>query len=202
MNSDGRVIKGQETRSKIILATLTMISEQGLKSLSAQKIAKLAGVSKSNIFHHFGSVDKLPMEAMYYLTDMMLSHIERDPKDTVRSMLMKIGEGALTCNEEESKVFRAFFNLYNESFHDEAYKKLLNEMRDKHTKQMLETILDIEGDVYDIEALGRLSKLITVTIDGFGYHYMSDYQQDTYMDMWSIQVDMLMDQLEKYKNKY
>lgn len=200
--TDGRMIKGNETKDKIIMVTLEMISEMGLKSLSAQKIASRAGVSKSNIFHHFGSVDKLPMAAMDHLKDMMLSHIERESTETLRDVLIKIGAGSLTCNEEESKIFRAFFHLYNESFHNDDYKMLLNDVRDQHTNLMLETIIDIEGDVFDKDDLEKLSKLITITIDGFGYHYMSDYKSKDYMDMWTIQVDMIINQLETYKKKY
>ena len=202
MNADGRMIKGQETKEKIILATLTMIAENGIKSLSAQKVAKLAGVSKSNIFHHFSSVDELPFEAMNYLTNLLLSISELDSDDTVYSMLMKIGTATLTGDEEETKIFRAFFNLYNESFYDERYKKLLNDVRNKHTDAMIQGIKHIEGDVFDDESLELISKLLTVTIDGFGYHYMADYHPETYMKMWTMQVEMVITQLDKYKKKY
>lgn len=196
--NDGRITKGIETKHKIIGATLEMISEEGIKSLSAQKIAKKAGVSKSNIFHHFGSVDVLPFEGLKFLTELLLSSLDPNNYQSTEALLMHIGQETLTNNPEYLKMFRAFFALYNESFYDERYKNIMNRMKNEYKNSLFHTIMTLEKDL-DETKLMSLSKLITIVIDGFGYHFMTDDEPESFMDLWRIQVELILTQIKKIK---
>lgn len=196
--NDGRIIKGLETKQKIISATLEMISEEGIKSLSAQKIAQKAGVSKSNIFHHFGSVDILPFEGLKYLTELLLSSLDPDNYQSTEELLICIGQETLTNNQEYLKMFRAFFALYNESFYDERYKNVMNHMKNLYKNSLFHTIMTLEKDL-DETKLMSLAKMITIVIDGFGYHFMTDEEPEIFMDLWRIQVDLILNQIEKIR---
>lgn len=193
--SDGRIIKGNATKDKIILATIDIIADEGIKSLSAQKIAKKAGVSKSNIFHHFASVDLLPYESLKHITDMMLNSVQIGVFETTRDLLINLGQKTFSDDPRFVKMFKAFFSLYNESFNNPEYRLLLRNMYDVFALKICDEIKAIENIESD---LSEFSQMLTIVIDGFGLHFMTEHKPIKYMDLWQIQVDMIIEKLKKY----
>lgn len=55
---------GQETKDRIIDATLATIGSEGLVGTSARAIAKTGDFNQALIFYHFGSVDELLLAAL------------------------------------------------------------------------------------------------------------------------------------------
>lgn len=58
--------KGSETREVILKAALDFSSKLGLESLSIGELAKRVGMSKSGLFGHFNSKEKLQMMVIDY----------------------------------------------------------------------------------------------------------------------------------------
>ncbi|MCF8059584.1 MAG: TetR/AcrR family transcriptional regulator [Bacteriovoracaceae bacterium] len=58
--------KGSETREVILKAALDFSSKLGLESLSIGELAKKVGMSKSGLFGHFNSKEKLQMMVIDY----------------------------------------------------------------------------------------------------------------------------------------
>lgn len=196
--TDGRLSKGQETKARIIYATLEYIGEHGLKSMSAQKIAKSAGVSKSTIFHHFESVDDLPLLAMESIIDEMVMVIKNSSKTSLKAFLRELGEETFSISKREMNLFKAFFILFNESFHDQRYHLYLNRLKTRFSDLLKESILAIEEGVYD-NRLDDICLMVSVLLDGYGFHYMSELDEDKYKRLWHMQVDMLVWQIEAIK---
>ena len=48
-----------ETAQTILLAARRLFAERGFDGVSINDVAAAAGVSKANVFHHFGSKPKL-----------------------------------------------------------------------------------------------------------------------------------------------
>lgn len=194
---DGRKLKGQETKHKIIIATLKYISEHGLRSLSAQKIAKIAGVSKSNIFHHFETVENVPLESMTLISDEIVSSIDLN-YDNMNDLLISIGYKTFSICEKDLDLYRAFFVLYNESFHDARYRQAIQKIINEFSKALKSAVIHIEGDCFD-HRLDDLCQMVSVVLDGFGCHFLSDLNEEKYRSMWHLQVDMLVKELEAIK---
>lgn len=55
------------TKEKIILATLELASENGLRSISMSQIAKRAGIKKSSLYSHFASKEEIITEMYTFL---------------------------------------------------------------------------------------------------------------------------------------
>lgn len=199
--SDGRLIKGKETKDKILYATLIYISDHGIKSLSASKIAKLAGVSKSNVFHHFGSVEELPFLCMTHLCDTLMSTIDIEGCQSSEDLFIQLGESTFIDDLSHIKAYRAFFVLYNESFHDERFKAIINKMKIEFVDAIVGAVNHFEQDLIDQTALARLAELITIQIDGLGMHFMIDGDVEAYNKLWRLQVEMLLVYIEGLKRK-
>lgn len=58
------VPKGQQTRSTILEAALTLASHSGLEGLSIGALAEITGMSKSGVFAHFGSREELQISVI------------------------------------------------------------------------------------------------------------------------------------------
>jgi AcrR family transcriptional regulator len=58
------VHKGQQTRSSILDAALSLASHKGLEGLSIGTLADVTGMSKSGVFAHFGSREELQMSVI------------------------------------------------------------------------------------------------------------------------------------------
>ena len=63
--SEGRssVGRGSATRRRIIEAALRTVREEGFADTTARAIARRGGFDQALIFYHFGSVDRLLLEA-------------------------------------------------------------------------------------------------------------------------------------------
>lgn len=67
--------KGNETRENILKAALDFSSKLGLESLSIGELAKRVGMSKSGLFGHFNSKEKLQMMVIDYAAQNFTDHV-------------------------------------------------------------------------------------------------------------------------------
>lgn len=61
---DKRKLKGQKTRKRILDAANRMIDKEGVHAVSTRRIADLAGISQSSLYHHFKSADEIIISSM------------------------------------------------------------------------------------------------------------------------------------------
>ncbi|WP_141583944.1 TetR/AcrR family transcriptional regulator [Actinomadura sp. WMMA1423] len=61
MSTDGRLLKGEQTRSTILCRAADIASAEGLEGLSIGRLATELRISKSGVFTHFGSKEELQL---------------------------------------------------------------------------------------------------------------------------------------------
>lgn len=61
---DGRRVRGEETRERVVAAALALFARQGYAATSMSQIAGAAGVRSQSIYHAFGSKEGLLAAAM------------------------------------------------------------------------------------------------------------------------------------------
>jgi AcrR family transcriptional regulator len=66
---DGRRLRGDASAQRIIDATIELIAEDGISSVTMQRIAARVGSSNALVVFHFGSKDGLFAAVLQYLTD-------------------------------------------------------------------------------------------------------------------------------------
>ena len=67
--ADKRKIRGQESRSQILLSAVDRIAALGLGKLTLDRVAEHAGISRGLVVFHFKSKDRLIEEVLQFLTD-------------------------------------------------------------------------------------------------------------------------------------
>jgi len=71
-----------EKQNKVVTAAMTLFGEVGYKKAYISEIASAAGVSKSLIFHYFGSKKALYSYLVYYTGKIVMTEAQ-DKKDTL-----------------------------------------------------------------------------------------------------------------------
>jgi AcrR family transcriptional regulator len=61
---DGRRVRGERTRRRILEQAVAIGSQEGLEALTIGRLAEVTGVSKSGLFAHFGSKQDLQLQTV------------------------------------------------------------------------------------------------------------------------------------------
>lgn len=62
--ADGRRLRGEQRRSELLQATLTVIERDGVAGVSHRAVASVADVSVASITYHFPTLDDLLVAAL------------------------------------------------------------------------------------------------------------------------------------------
>ena len=65
---------GEETKARILAATLETLTEEGIVGTSARAIARTGDFNQALIFYHFGSVDDAIVAAVGQMSDRRLKN--------------------------------------------------------------------------------------------------------------------------------
>jgi TetR/AcrR family transcriptional regulator, regulator of biofilm formation and stress response len=67
--ADGRVARGDESRRRLLAATLRVMEQGGVAAVSHRSVAAEAGVAAASVRYHFGGIDDLLVAAMTTATE-------------------------------------------------------------------------------------------------------------------------------------
>ncbi|KOX10095.1 TetR/AcrR family transcriptional regulator [Nocardiopsis sp. NRRL B-16309] len=80
--TDGRTLRGDQTRRAVLGRALDIASSEGLEALSLGRLSKELQVSKSGVFAHFGSKEELQLAAIRAAREVFVDHVVRDALET------------------------------------------------------------------------------------------------------------------------
>jgi AcrR family transcriptional regulator len=95
---DGRVARRDQTKARLVIATVELLAAQGYAETSIEEIAERAGVSKGSVFYNFGAKEELFEGAVRYSADLL----------TDRMMHAK---GGATGGQALERILAALFRL-------------------------------------------------------------------------------------------
>ncbi len=146
---------GEETRSRIVAATLATLKSEGIVGTSARNIAKAGDFNQALVFYHFGSVDDLVIAAV---SSMSCDRIDRyRPRlESVSSLTEMVGVArelhAEDVANDNMKVFtQAFAGAVGNS---EIGPKLYAELQ-PWTDLVTETVDRVLADVPAAAAIDK-----------------------------------------------
>jgi len=70
--SDGRVIRGEATRERLLSAARAVLLERGFAQTSTRAVAQHAGIPLSLVHYHFGSKQQLLIEVLEHENEQLL----------------------------------------------------------------------------------------------------------------------------------
>ncbi|WP_243710938.1 TetR/AcrR family transcriptional regulator [Actinomadura sp. KC216] len=75
MSTDGRLLKGEQTRRTILDRAADIASAEGLEGLSIGRLATELQISKSGVFTHFGSKEELQLATVRRAVEVYREHV-------------------------------------------------------------------------------------------------------------------------------
>ncbi|HOO34039.1 MAG TPA: TetR/AcrR family transcriptional regulator [Thermotogota bacterium] len=183
---DRRLEKGKETREKILNTALLIISEEGIKGLSARKIADRSQISKSNIFHHYTSLENLLEVILNGLFADTLTNISLDSCITLEAFFQLLGEMTFKLEGDELTIYKALLSYYNEALFTLKYEKMIVQIKKEVSESFRNQLEKLSGKNIPPDLLETL----TADLDGMGLHYMIEKDSDKYMRLWRLKTDM------------
>ncbi|WP_405607639.1 TetR/AcrR family transcriptional regulator [Streptomyces sp. NBC_01508] len=118
-----------QRRERIITATLDLIAEDGLPSVSHRKIATRAGVPLGSMTYHFGGIDQLLREAFSRFTDHIVAVFDAHlaaPADREQA-LEAVTDLIHTLSEGSGRDLVLTQELYTLAARRPAYRELTHE---------------------------------------------------------------------------
>lgn len=120
--TDKRITKGKQTRQEILNAAFQLLTQEGPKGITAGKLARAAGISKANLFHHFKKIDDIPFALIEGLIGQFSGVIAKKNPKSIAEYVNTLGQTVLDAPYEASKTTTAFVHFYIRSSHDEAFR--------------------------------------------------------------------------------
>ena len=195
MKEDQRKLKGEETKKRILDASMLIIAEGGFKALSANKIAEKANISKSSIFHHFSSIEAIPYELIANLCAVMTNTAAYKNVTDTRSFFKAIGESTFSLNGEELIYYKTLFSFYNEAIYTGKYNTQMNQLKQDFMIFIQESIEQFDG----VKIPTELAELITIDLDGLGLHYLIEEDCEKFIELWRLKTQVYIQHIKMMK---
>lgn len=176
---DGRAMRGEETYLKIIDSTLDIISEQGIGGVSAAKVSQGAGISKSNVFHHFKSVDEILVATLNTVIDRMIGETKREDAHTLTDLFDSLEHALFQEDEDSGKIEKAFFAFYNESMFHDTYREIFRGFLEESLYELENTLTRV-----GVENSGQLPRLIIAMLDGLSIQLLIMGDKERGYEAW------------------
>ena len=182
------------TSDRILYAAMQIISESGLKGLSASKLANAVNLSKSTIFHYFSKMDIIPALVLEKLYDEIINPVQEEHYDNVHSYLKALGTTSFSTNEQHLIIYKAFLSLFQASMHDVHLKEIVNNCSDKFGLLLYSKLYNLCHKRIDEDTLKTLTQLIYMSLDGIGMHYLIHGNQTQAQMAWEIFIITIVNQ--------
>jgi AcrR family transcriptional regulator len=188
MKEDLRAVKGMETKNNIIQASIKILAKEGIEGISTRKIAETLKISKSNIFHHFKSVENILDEVFNFILQAMIQPIKKQSFKRPEDFLMFLGQGIYNIKSEERTGYIVMFQLYTLSLYNKKYQKILLDQ----TTQIVNTMALVlkKLSLSDLVTCTMVSEMVLMTLDGYGLSALLDDNRHHYKKLWEINTHL------------
>ncbi len=177
----------RDTRSAIIAAAIRLLGRDGSDGFSAAALAREVGISKANIFHHFASLDEIPLAALAQLGAAMLAPTGKAPPKTPRELLLRLGEATLHVAVEERAFFRAYFVFFARALFDERMRAQLAASAEPTLAGMIAQF----GAFMPKAEAEVTARLALMALDGLGLHLLALGEERKTRQAWRRFVDAI-----------
>ena len=159
--------KGEATKAAIVKAAIVILGREGPDGFSASSIAREAGVSKANVFHHFARIDEIPLAAFEALGAELFgaSAIGEGPLEV---WLPALGDGIADIVERNRGFLNAYFVFFSKSLFDANLRARLASGAEALLAPLGEAL---RAGRSEAEA-NALARQIAMMIDGYALHLL------------------------------
>lgn len=177
----------QSTRTRILHSAIELMGREGPDRFSASALAREVGVSKATLFHHFDTLDEIPLAALEEVFFEFIGAAEQHNASLAEQLAYLAGETRKMVDRYD--LLRAYFVFLIKGMFDPRFKERLAqgafEMH-RRTVALLEPHL---GSGQDAEVTTRL---VEVMLDGLALHHLAMGDHDMLDRVWTRFTEILL----------
>lgn len=177
-------IPARDTRAAIIEAAVSILGRTGSAGLTASTLTQAVGISKATLFHHFRTVDEIPLVALEHLT-LQLQAFSPSEKKSSRRTIEALGQAADALVEDQRDFLNAYFVFFSKALFDKTLRDKLAACGAQSRAVIAELVrTNIEGakTARDVE---DFVNLIAMMLDGLSLHLLLARDKRPIMRAWS-----------------
>lgn len=167
------------TRTRILHSAIELMGREGPDRFSASALAREVGVSKATLFHHFDSMDEIPLAALEEVFFEMMDETERQA-DSLEHALDYLWQQAQALVDDD-RFLQAYFVFFIKGMFDQRFRDRLAGGMTKLHRRMVEILYPHLGGEDDPEVASRL---VEVMLDGFALHMLMLGDRDLLNRAW------------------
>ncbi|MGK0291010.1 MAG: AcrR family transcriptional regulator [bacterium] len=168
---DQRKERGKKTRIAIIEATLLILETSGMHSLSTRAIAKKAGISQSNLYHHFKNVDEILLASFEYYIEGELKLQDVGQYPDLESYLLKVIYLHKNCDQEDKEsCSRSYLAFSEKVLFDKNFQIQLSNLHEKFNQYLRDSVKQLVNKDISEEKLEQFIFFFNMFREGVKAH--------------------------------
>ncbi len=180
----------RDTRAAIVDAAVAILGRDGAEGLSASALAREVGISKATLFHHFSSIDEIPLVAFERMVARGLE-VDIPARAGLGEIMAALGAGNFALVDARRDFLRAYFVFVARAMFDPALAALVRRSGDALLARMRTLLRPHVGTDAEAAALARLAAL---TLDGLAVHLMAFDDRAEIEAAWRLFATLVGDQ--------
>ncbi|MGV3525215.1 MAG: TetR/AcrR family transcriptional regulator [Candidatus Sericytochromatia bacterium] len=186
------------TRDKILQATLELLSEGGQEALTASSLIQRAGISKGSLYHHFRSIDDIPLETLDYALRNLMPDLQPADYPDISAFLTAFGPAHLRICAQE-KHFSMFYFFYQKALQDQRYREAIHTMVERYNSYLSRCLQHYCVQSVPDSVLLQLVVPLLATLDAIGSFEAMFKAGKAYYPGWELMVDVVCERLAPYQ---
>jgi AcrR family transcriptional regulator len=178
--------RGDTTRARILHAAVQLLSRRGPDGFTASALATEAGVSKATVFHHFTTLDDVPLAAFEEILLAGMTRVE-DGGSSLEEYLHALS-GEMHPIIENEQFVAAYLALVVKAMGHPPLMHRIRESGEEMHRAMTKALAPRLGSEVDA---GVAANLVEVVLDGLSLHQMVAQDTDRLERTWRYFVSLL-----------
>ena len=188
--------RGEATRRRILEASFQILGERGRRGLTARLVAERAGVSKGTLFHHFATLDAIPLAAAELLVTEITESVDAAKHRDARSYLRALGPASLRYVEQNAEAMKAMNAYFAEAFFDEKYRDAVAAVFTSALQEVRAGLATHAADSVSRARLDAMAVAVAAMLDGMTLHALLLGDSKRFHRAWRVAADALAAALE------
>ena len=159
----------RDTRTEIVDAAIVLLGRDGPDAFSASTLAKEVGVSKATSFHHFPTIDEIPLAAFDRLLTQMLS-MPFDENASFEARLSSLSAMTFAAVEHNRGFLAAYFVFFGKAMFDARLRGMFRQSIDALLARMTEIFTPHSHSTREAEVMARM---VAIFLDGLALHLLA-----------------------------
>ena len=175
----------RDTRAAIIEAAVSILGHEGPAGLTASALTRAVGISKATLFHHFRTIDEIPLVALEHLALQLQAFSPVQKKRSPRRTIEPLGDGARILVEQHRDFISAYFVFFGKALFDKRLRQSLANCGAQSRAIIAQLVRKNMKGVKTDRDVDDVVNVIMIMLDGLALHLLLADDKRPIMRAWS-----------------